>query len=211
MDFYAGPVPPQGARRGPHYQVKEQMDRPQAAEPEAGRAISTPQSKCPRARHPKTRPRLPRLWLCNTHQHRQCAACAAMGRGVRQCCTRRHPRQPHHPATSPRPRGRARAAGARTPWGGGGHRPSGTRPSGRGHPRPPGREPTRGGGRSPHTHTHTQTHTHTHTGQEGMYAAAGRGAARSCNDRGCINPHIPQVLAQVRPPAVTQAGARQEQ
>ena len=51
---------------------------------------------------------------------------------------------------------------------------------------------------------------HPPPGQKGMYAAAGRGAAQTCRDGGDINPHTPAVLAQARPPAATQAGARQE-
>ena len=46
---------------------------------------------------------LPRLWLCATYQHRPCATCAAVGRGVRHCCARGHAGHPRHP-------GQARAA-----------------------------------------------------------------------------------------------------
>ena len=114
----------------------------------------------------------------------QCAACAAVGRGVRYCCARRHP---GHPATPP-PRGRARAAGARTPRGGR-HPLNGAGRRGRSRLRPPGGEPSRGEGGA-HPCPPRQT---------GMYAAAGRGAARTCRDRGDINPHTPEVLAQARP------------
>ena len=99
----------QGARRGPQYEVEEQTSCPRM---EAARALFTPQSKCPRARRPETRPWLPRLWLCDTHQYRQCAACAAVGRGVRHCCTRGHRGHPRRPAASTAPCDRAQH-----PWG----------------------------------------------------------------------------------------------
>ena len=113
-----------------------------------GEHFFTPQSKRPRARRPETRLRLARLCLCDTHQHKHCAACAAVGKGVRQCCTRRHLGHPHHPAASPEPRRRARVAGARTLWrGGGGDRPNGAGRSGQSRLRPLGSGPSRGGGR----------------------------------------------------------------
>ena len=103
-----------------------------------------------------TNPRLPHLWVCATHKHRQCATCAAVGRGVRHCCARGHVGHPRPPAQErsrpPGAPGRARAAGLRTPGGGGD--PSAKRPKrrqqgsvqrgqaskgGRGHPDPPPR------------------------------------------------------------------------
>ena len=83
-----------------------------------GRALHTPQ-RCAKARRPETRPRLPRLWLCCAHNHRQCSTCAAVGRGVRHCCARRHTGHPPLPAP-PRTQGTVRAVGLRTPGGGGG-------------------------------------------------------------------------------------------
>ena len=58
-------------------------------------------------------------WLSAAHNHRQCATCAAVGRGVWHCCARRHTGHPPLPIPPGAP-GRARAAGLRTPRGGGG-------------------------------------------------------------------------------------------
>ena len=43
-------------------------------------------------------------------------------------------------------------------------------------------------------------------GQTGMRAATRRGTAWTCRDRGDVNPHTPEVLAQARPPAETRVG-----
>ena len=106
-DFYAGPVIPPGARRGPPYCVNKEADIP--AEPASSdrAALFTPPQKCAVARCPEQRPRLPRLWVCAAHQHRQCASCAAVGRGVRHCCARGHA---GHPRPSMAPRGQQRGA-----------------------------------------------------------------------------------------------------
>ena len=106
-DFYAGLVIPPGARRGPQYCVTEEADIP--AEPAcSGRtALFTPPQKCAVARRPEQRPRLPRLWVCAAHQHRQCASCAAVGRGVKHCCARGHA---GHPRPSMALRGQQRGA-----------------------------------------------------------------------------------------------------
>ena len=106
-DFYVGPVIPPGARRGPQYCVTEEVDIP--AEPACNdrAALFTPPQKCAVVRRPEQRPRLPRLWVCAAHQHRQCASCAAVGRGVRHCCARGHA---GHPRPSMAPRGQQRGA-----------------------------------------------------------------------------------------------------
>ena len=96
-DFYAGPVVPQGARRGSQYQVEEPRDGAAAPVPGGGAIFFTPPQRCAKARCPETRPRLPRLWLCVAHQHRQCSTCAAVGRGVRHCCARHHAGHPPPP------------------------------------------------------------------------------------------------------------------
>ena len=89
-NLYAGPIIPQGSRRGPQYQVKEPEDDPLSY---GGAAFFTPPQRCAKARRLEQHPRLPRLWICPTHQHRQCATCAAVGRGVRPG-TRRTPPPP---------------------------------------------------------------------------------------------------------------------
>ena len=66
-DFYAGPVIPQGARRGPQYQVMEPEDDPVS---NVGAALFSPPQRCAKARRPEQHPRLPRLWICATHRHR---------------------------------------------------------------------------------------------------------------------------------------------
>ena len=117
-DFYVGPVLPEGARRGVQYRVEEPSGEAATPAPRGGAVLFTPPQWCAVARHPETRPRLPRLWLCATHNHRQCATCAAVGRGVRHCCARRHTGHPPLPIPPGAPGG-ARAAGLRTPRGGG--------------------------------------------------------------------------------------------
>ena len=82
-------------------------------------ALFTPPQKCAVARRPEQRPRLPRLWVFAAHQHRQCASCAAIGRGVQHCCARGHAGHPRPPmALWGRQRG-ARQAEARAPGAGG--------------------------------------------------------------------------------------------
>ena len=118
-DFYVGPVLPEGARRGVPYRVEEPSGEAATPALGGGAVLFTPPQRCAVARRPETRPRLPRLWLCAAHNHRQCATCAAVGRGVRYCCARRHTGHPPLPIPPGAP-GRARAAGLRTPRGGGG-------------------------------------------------------------------------------------------
>ena len=94
-DFYAGPVLPPGTRRGPPYCVTEEPDSPAGTARCDRTPLFIPPQKCAVARRPEQGPRLPRLWVCVAHQHRQCASCAAVGRGVRHCCARGragHPR-----------------------------------------------------------------------------------------------------------------------
>ena len=105
-DFYAGPVLPPGTRRGPQYCVTKEPDSPAGAARGGRTALFTPPQKCAVARRPEQGARLPRLWVCVAHQHRQCASCAAVGRGVRHCCTRGH-------AGHPRPTMRGRQRGTR--------------------------------------------------------------------------------------------------
>ena len=93
-DFYAGPVPPEGTRRGSQYPVEQQRDD---AAKGGGPVLLTPPQRCATARRPETRPRLPRLCLCVAHQHTQCSTCAAFGREVRHYCARRHAPPPPSP------------------------------------------------------------------------------------------------------------------
>ena len=118
-DFYAGPVIPPGARRGPQYRVTDEEDIP--AEPACNdrAALFTPPQKRAVARRPEQRPRLPRLWVCAAHQHRQCAPCAAVGRGVRHCCARGHAGHPWPPMALRGQQTGARQAEARAPGAGG--------------------------------------------------------------------------------------------
>ena len=93
-DFYAGPLLPPGTRRGPQYCVTEEADILAGPARSDRTALFTPPQKCAVARRPKQRPRPPRLWVCAAHQHRQCALCAAVGRGVRHCCAWGHAGHP---------------------------------------------------------------------------------------------------------------------
>ena len=120
-DFYAGPVIPQGAHRGPQYPVTEPEEDPMLS---VGAALFTPPRRCAKAERPEQHPWLPRLWICLAHRHRQCTTCAAVGRGVRHCCARGHVGHPR-PSAQERSRGAAltRTSGAHTPGtgvGGGG-------------------------------------------------------------------------------------------
>ena len=67
-----------------------------------GTALFTLPQRSAKARRPEQHPRLPRLWVCTTHRHRQCATCAAVGRGVRHCCARGHASPPLHARAQPR-------------------------------------------------------------------------------------------------------------
>ena len=121
MDFYAGPVLPEGTRRGPQYQAEEQTSPDSCPRTDGGYTLFTPQGKCPRARCPGTPSQLPRLCLSDTQPHRQCAACAAMGREGKALLCKRPPWAP------PPPRHLRRAARQGTSGesthspGGGGH------------------------------------------------------------------------------------------
>ena len=120
-DFYAAPVVPDGVRRGPQYQVLAPPDDPEGPMPRGGLPLFTPPQRCPRARRPEEGPRLPKIWICPVHQHRQCASCATVGRGVRHCCSRGHPGHPRPTALGQQPlTARARTRRARTPGTGGG-------------------------------------------------------------------------------------------
>ena len=120
-DFYAGPIIPQGARRGPQYQVVEPKDGPM---PNARAALFSPPQRCAKARRPEQHPRLPRLWVCATQKHRQCATCAAVGRGVRHCCARGHVGHPRPPCVGAQSTawgaGQSEGGGAAHTGGGGG-------------------------------------------------------------------------------------------
>ena len=85
-DLYAGPILPEGVRRGVQYGVEEPSGDAATPAPGGGAVVFTPPQRCAVARCPQTGLPLPRLWLCAAHNHRQCSTCAAMGRGVRQCC-----------------------------------------------------------------------------------------------------------------------------
>ena len=89
-DFYAGAVLPEGARRGVQYIVEEPSGDAATILPEGGAVLFTRPQWCAVAQRPETRPRLPRLWLCAAHNHIHCAMCAVVGRGLRECCARRH-------------------------------------------------------------------------------------------------------------------------
>ena len=118
-DFYASPVLPPGTRRGPQYYVTEEVDISAGPAHSDKTALFTPPQKCAVARRLEQRPRLPRLWVCAAHQHRQCASCAAMSRGVRHCCARGHA---GHPRSTIALRGQqwgAPRAEAHLPWAGG--------------------------------------------------------------------------------------------
>ena len=118
-DFYAGPVIAPGARRGPQYRVTDEEDIPPEPACNDRTALFTPPQKCAVARRPEQRPRLPRLWVCAAHQHRQCASCAAVGRGVRHYYARGHAGHPRPPMALPGQQRGARQAEARTPGVGG--------------------------------------------------------------------------------------------
>ena len=90
----AGSILPEGAHRGVQYSVKEPSREAATPAPGGGAVLFTPPQRCAMARSQETQPRLPRLWLCATHNHRQCATCAAVGKGVRHCCARRHTGHP---------------------------------------------------------------------------------------------------------------------
>ena len=66
-DFYAGPIMPQGGRRGQQYQVVAAEDGPV---PNARAALFSPPQRRAKARCPEQHPRLPRLWVCATHKQR---------------------------------------------------------------------------------------------------------------------------------------------
>ena len=126
--------------------------------PGGGAVLFTPPQRCAVARRPETRPRLPRLWLCAAHNHRLCATCAAVGRGVRHCCATRNTGHPP-PTDTARGAGQSEGGGAAHPKGGVGD-PSAKRPKrrqqasvrggqafkrGRGHPDPPPPPPREAG------------------------------------------------------------------
>ena len=112
-DFYAGLVMPPWAKRGPQYQVADTDDSQAATARRGGTALFTPPPKCTVARCREQRPRLPCLWICATHQHRQCASCAVVGRGVRHCCARWHAGHPWLHAALPGLHSGVRRAAAR--------------------------------------------------------------------------------------------------
>ena len=118
-DFYAGPVIPPGARRGPQYRVTDAEDVPAELACIDRAALFTPPQSCAVARRPEQRPRLPRLWVCAAHQHRQCASCAAVGRGVRHGCAKGHAGHPWPPAALRGQRRGSRQAEVRAPGAGG--------------------------------------------------------------------------------------------
>ena len=110
-----------------------------------------------------------------------------------------HAGHPHHPAALPGPSGRARAAGTCNPGGEERHRPNDGH-SGSSRLWPPGREPTRGEERIPTPRPRPRGHA---CGCRTQRDTAGQ-------EQRSHKPHTPEVLAQARTPAATQAGSRQE-
>ena len=194
------PLIPPGARRGPQYRVAEEED---SAEPACnGRAAPfTPPKKCAVARRPEQGPRLPRLWVCAAHQHRQCASCAAVGRGVRHSCARGHA---VHPRSSVALRGQqrgARRAGAHPPGAGG--TPSAKRRR-RQRALALGPDPVR-----PHKRGRVEA-TPPPPCQEDALSAAGRRKASQSRDRGDITPNPQRFWLRRDPLAQTEQAPETE-
>ena len=175
-DFYAGPVLPPGTRRGPQYCVTEEPDPPAGAARCGRTALFTPPQKCAVARRPEQVPRLPRLWVCVAHQHRQCASCAAVGRGVaallRQGTCRASATDNAGPTAGDT------KSGGPPPWGGGhtvGEETQTTAGPGHGTGPGAGTQARKGGCDPPPCQ------------EEALYAA-GRCQARESRDRGDITP-----------------------
>ena len=61
-----------------------------------------------RARKPEAHKRRTKTWICETHGHPRCRACATTHRGVRHCCSRGHQGHPRVPTECP-------VAASRTP------------------------------------------------------------------------------------------------
>ena len=135
-DFYAGPVLPEGARRGVQYRVEEPSGDTTTLAPRRGAVLFTPPQRCAVARRSETRPRLPRLWLCAAHNHRQCSTCAEVGRGVRHCCARRHTGHPPYRYRLGHRAERGRRGCAPQEGGGPLSEAAQTSPAGTGKPRP---------------------------------------------------------------------------
>ena len=115
-DFYAGPVVPPGAQRGPQYRVTDEEDIPAGPTCSERTALFTPPQKCVVARRPEQRPRL--LCVCAAHQHRQWASRAAVGRGVPHCYAKGHAGHPRPPMSLRGQWRGARQAEVRTPGAG---------------------------------------------------------------------------------------------
>ena len=193
-DFYAGPVLPEGARGAVQYRVEGPSGEAATQAPGGGAMPFTPPQRCAVARRPKTRPRLLRLWLCATHNHRQCATCAAVGRGVRHCCARQHTGHPPLPI----PPGRWVERGRRgcAPQGGGTPQLSG--PSGASRRQWEEARPSREDGGTPTPPPRAQSgHEWRSMTRLGMDAPGRRSH----------NPTPPEVLTQARPLAETPVGA----
>ena len=158
--------------------------------------------KCTRVARPPpphTHTRLPRLWVCATHRHRQCATCAAVGRGVRHCCARGHVGHPR-PSEQERSRGAAltRTSGARTPGKGGGtpaakRHKAGAQPALRG-PRERAMKRVLEGGAPPHA--------------SGRAEECSKWPATGVRVRRSPNRPPPEVLTQARPSVANLPGTR---
>ena len=168
------------ARRGLQYQVTDTADTQMDMPRRGGAALFTLPPKCTVVRRPEQRPRLPCLWICVAHQHRQCASGAAVGRGVRHCCARGHAGHPRVLATLPRLRGRVHQAATRTPGSGG-------TPSAKRH-RKQRMQPPEGVRERPHKQGRVDPAPPPPQSQESTHAAAGHHTAWVSRDGGDIIP-----------------------
>ena len=86
-DFYAGPWCRRQPTEAHSTRWKSRSTAMWDPYPAEEQLFTLPQRRV-KGRRVETQPRLPRLWLCTKHQHRQCATCATVGRGVRHCCAK---------------------------------------------------------------------------------------------------------------------------
>ena len=119
MRFLCGPGDAAGSQKRPAIPGGQRGGRQSGCSTLRWDGVVYPAAKSTVARRPEQRPRLPRLWICAAHQHRQCASCAAVGRGVRHWCARGHVGHPRLSTAMPGPRGGERRVAARTPGAGG--------------------------------------------------------------------------------------------
>ena len=167
---------PPGTRRGPQYCVTKEADIPAGPTQSDRTALFTPPQKCAVARRPEQRPRLPRLWVCAAHQHRQCASCAAVGAALLCLGACRASMTDDGPAG---PAAGGTESGGPPPWGGG-HTVAKRRRRQRA--LAPGPDRVR-----PHKRGRVDA-TPPPPCQEDAMSAAGRCQARKSRDRGDITP-----------------------